>query len=124
MGTENIVAAATRPASDPVSVGSKWATVAVLMMGTALAILSTSVVGIATPRMQSTFSVSIDTLTWVLVVTTLSSLSRPVCLSSWFDSLLGRKRAYILSVMFFTGASLWCGLATSFAIMLVGRIVH
>lgn len=123
MVTENIAASAPYPVSAPVSIGSKWATVAVLMMGTGLAILSTSVVGIATPRMQSTFSVSIDTLTWILVVYNIAVIIT-ASLSSLFGSLLGRKQAYILSLMIFTGASLWCGLATSFAVMLVGRIVQ
>jgi DHA2 family multidrug resistance protein len=93
------------------------------MMGTALAILSTSTVGVAAPRMQNTFSVSIDTLTWVLIVYNIAVIIT-ASLSAWLGSLLGRKQVYILSLIIFTGASLWCGLSTSFEIMLVGRIVQ
>jgi DHA2 family multidrug resistance protein len=81
------------------------------MMGTALAILSTSTVGVAAPRMQNTFSVSIDTLTWVLIAYNIAVIIT-ASLSAWLGSLLGRKQVYILSLMIFTGASLWCGLST------------
>ena len=105
------------------STANKWAAVSVLMMGTALAILSTSTVGVAVSRMQSAFSVSIDTMTWVLIAYNIA-LIITASLSGWLGSLLGRKQVYVLSLMIFTGASLWCGLSASFEVMLVGRVVQ
>jgi DHA2 family multidrug resistance protein len=102
---------------------TKWSIVLTLACGTALGILSSSIVGVAMPRMLSVFSVSMDTLTWVAVVyITAAMLSAG--LTGWLSILLGRKRLFILSMLLFAAASLWCGMTQSLEFMLMGRILQ
>ena len=100
-----------------------WSVVSALGCGTALAILSSSMVGVAMPRMLNTFSVSIDTLTWIAIVYSIASILT-AAMSGWLSALLGRKQVYILALVVFTGASLLCGTARSFELILVGRILQ
>lgn len=75
------------------------------------------------PRMLAAFSVSMDTLAWIAVVYITASIVSSG-LTGWLSILLGRKQLFILSMLLFAAASLWCGMAQSFEFMLVGRILQ
>lgn len=110
-------------ASPQLSWITKWSIVLILACGTALGILSSSIVGVAMPRMLVAFSVSMDTLTWIAVVYITASIVS-AGLTGWLSTLLGHKQLFIFSMLLFTAASLWCGMAQSFEFMLAGRILQ
>ncbi len=85
--------------------------------------MDANIVGVAMPQMLGTFAVSLDTLTWIAVSYTISSIIT-MSMAAWFSTLMGRKRYYILSFVAFIAASVLCGMARSIEVMIVARILQ
>jgi len=51
----------------------KWLIAIAVMLGTTLEVLDTSIVNVALPHMQGSFSVSVDEIAWVLTSPAISS---------------------------------------------------
>jgi DHA2 family multidrug resistance protein len=101
----------------------KWAILATVTFGSFISIMDGNIVGVAMPRMGGTFAVSLDALTWVAVTYLIAALAT-MAMSAWLSALMGRKRFYILSLVVFTLASVWCGMTRSLEMMILTRLVQ
>ncbi len=101
----------------------KWLVAAAVLLGAILTILDGSIVNVALPYMQRSFSVGVDRISWV-VTSYLAAVSVMIPMSGWIAVRMGRRRYLLLSVVLFVAASALCGLAQSIGQMVVFRIVQ
>src|SRR6202167_3969228 len=101
----------------------KWLVAIAVMLGTTLEVLDTSIINVALPHMQGTFSASVDEIAWVLT-SYLVANGVMIPMTGWISSRFGRKRYFLLSVFVFVVASALCGAARSLDQMVVFRLLQ
>jgi DHA2 family multidrug resistance protein len=101
----------------------KWVIASTVLLGSFVSVMDLSIVNVAMPQMLSTFGVSLDAITWVAVAYSISEIIL-VTMSAWLSTLFGRKRFYIFSLILFTVASIFCGVARSLEVMILARILQ
>jgi len=101
----------------------KWLVALAVMLGTTLEVLDTSIINVALPHMQGTFSASVDEIAWVLT-SYLVANGVMIPMTGWISSRFGRKRYFLFSVLIFVTASAFCGAARSLAQMVTFRLVQ
>jgi MFS transporter, DHA2 family, multidrug resistance protein len=102
---------------------NKWVIASTVVLGSFVVVMDISIVNVAIPQMIGTFGVSLDAITWVAVAYSIAEMIMTT-MAAWCSVLLGRKRFYILSFAFFTGASILCGLARSLEMMILARTLQ
>ena len=108
----------------PAAPGSqKWLVAIAVMLGATLEVLDTSIVNVALPHMQGSFSASTDEVTWILT-SYLVANGIMIPLTGWISARFGRKRYLLLSVGAFVLASGLCGAATSLPQMIAFRLLQ
>ncbi|HLX37764.1 MAG TPA: MFS transporter, partial [Candidatus Binataceae bacterium] len=78
----------------------KWLVAIAVMLGTTLEVLDTSIVNVALPHMQGTFSASVDEIAWI-VTSYLVANGIMIPMTGWISSRFGRKRYFMTSVAVF-----------------------
>ena len=101
----------------------KWLIAVAVMLGTTLEVLDTSIVNVALPHMQGSFSASVDEIAWVLT-SYLVANGIMIPMTGWISSRFGRKRYFMMSVAVFVAASGLCGAARSLDQMVVFRLIQ
>jgi len=102
---------------------NKWLILIVVIIGTFMAALDSSIVNIAVAKMMNVFGSSLETIQWVLSAYTLT-LGTIVPLTAYLMGTLGNKRVFIFALAAFTLGSLLCGLAWSDSAMICFRVLQ
>lgn len=102
---------------------NKWLVTVTIMTGSLIAVIDTSIVNVAIPKIQAGFSASIDQ---VGAVATFYIISNVIVmpLTGYLSALLGRKQFYAGAIVLFTLASLLCGLAWNLESLVLFRIIQ
>jgi EmrB/QacA subfamily drug resistance transporter len=95
----------------------------VLIVGSFMSVLDTSIVNIAIPRMQVDLSAATDDVEWVVTAYTLM-LGVVVPATGWLGLRLGLTRLYIFSMIGFAAGSALCGVAWNLESMVVFRVLQ
>jgi DHA2 family multidrug resistance protein len=101
----------------------RWLIALAVMLGTTLEVLDTSIVNVALPHMQGSFSASLDEISWV-VTSYLVANGIMIPMTGWISSRFGRKRYFLTSVTIFVAASMLCGAAQSLQQMVFFRLIQ
>lgn len=101
----------------------KWLVAIAVMLGAALEVLDNSIINVALPHLQGTFSASVDEIAWVLT-SYLVANGIMIPMTGWISSRFGRKRYFMTSLFVFLGASALCGAAQSLDQMVVFRLIQ
>ena len=101
----------------------RWLVALAVMLGTSLEVLDTSIVNVALPHMQGTFSASLDEISWV-VTSYLVANGIMIPMTGWISARFGRKRYFLTSVTVFVVASMLCGAAQSLQQMVIFRLLQ
>src|SRR3984957_20447703 len=101
----------------------KWLIALAVMLATTLEVLDTSIVNVALPHMQGSFSASVDEIAWV-PTSYLVANGIMIPMTGWISSRFGRKRYFLMSVAVFVAASGLCGAAQSLDQMVVFRLIQ
>jgi EmrB/QacA subfamily drug resistance transporter len=101
----------------------KWWVLGVIVIGSFMSILDSTVVNIALPKLMSVFSTDVHGAQWVLT-SYLLALAIVIPLTGYVDETFGGKRVYMITVALFTGASALCGLSWSLSTLIFFRIVQ
>ena len=109
----------TRNVPDP----RRWWALALLCGAFFMVLLDGTIVLVALPSIQADIGFSEQGLQWVLSAYALS-FGGLLLLGGRAADLLGRRRVFMAGVLFFTAASLMCGLAWSPAALLAARVVQ
>lgn len=96
---------------------------AIIMAGVFMAVLDTSVVNVAIPKLETDLSASTDQIQWVLTGYMLvQGIVVPV--SGWLTDRFGAKRLFIFSLITFTLGSALCGMSWNLDSMIMFRILQ
>ena len=112
-------------APDPLVLSSgrgRWV-VAATVLGSGIAFLDSTVVGIALPSIGREFHGGVGTLQWVVTGYSLT-LAAFLLLGGSLGDHYGRKRIFTVGVAWFAVASACCGLAPSGALLVAARVVQ
>jgi EmrB/QacA subfamily drug resistance transporter len=112
-------ATASRTGPDP----RRWWALALLCGAFFMVLLDATIVLVALPSIGADLGFSEQGLQWVLSAYALT-FGGLLLLGGRAADLLGRRRLFITGVLFFTAASLLCGLAWSPAALLAARVVQ
>jgi DHA2 family multidrug resistance protein len=101
----------------------RWTVLGIIMLGTFMAILDSSIVNVALPHMMSAFGVTRDKIEWITTSFLLASAAT-MPLVGWLTTKFGYKKLYISSLFLFTIASGLCALSWSFESLVFARIIQ
>jgi EmrB/QacA subfamily drug resistance transporter len=104
------------------SATGRWVIVATVL-GSGLALLDSTVVGIALPSINRAFHGGLGALQWVVTGYTLT-LAAFLLLGGALGDRYGRRRIFLVGVVWFTLASACCGLAPGAAWLIGARVVQ
>jgi DHA2 family multidrug resistance protein len=109
--------AASRPATNP------WLIAVVVAMAAFMEVLDTSIANVALPHIAGNLGVTNDESTWVLTSYLVSNaIILPI--SGWIAGAVGRKRFFMMCIVFFTISSLLCGIAPTLPMLILFRVMQ
>ena len=100
-----------------------WIIAISVMFATFMEVLDTTVVNVSLPHIAGSLSATIDEATWALT-SYLVANAIILPMTGWLASQFGRKRLLMMSVVGFTTASFFCGLAPTLGSLIVFRVIQ
>jgi DHA2 family multidrug resistance protein len=101
----------------------KWLVLIVVLPGMTLFTIDTTVVNVALAKLGAVFGASVDTVQWAITGYALAAgVVTP--LAGYVEARFTMKRVWVLGVAAFTAASVLCGLAPAFWVLVLGRILQ
>jgi EmrB/QacA subfamily drug resistance transporter len=100
----------------------RWVLLATVL-GSSMAAIDATVVGIALPAIGRDFGASLPTLQWVITAYTLT-LAGLLLFSGALGDRYGRKKVFLIGVAWFALASLLCGIAPNASVLILARAVQ
>jgi EmrB/QacA subfamily drug resistance transporter len=116
---------ATGIAVEPISYGTprgRWV-LAATVLGSGIASLDATVVGIALPSINRAFGGGVGTLQWVVTGYSLT-LAAFLLLGGSLGDRLGRRRIFSIGIAWFAIASALCGVAPSAGLLVAARVLQ
>src|SRR6202034_3547286 len=104
------------------SSSGRWVLLATIL-GSSMAAIDATVVGIALPAIGRDFHASLASLQWVVTAYTLT-LAGLLLYAGGLGDKYGRKKVFLIGVVWFAVASAICGLALNAPILIVARAVQ
>lgn len=111
------------PFSEKQKVPGVMTTTLIIVLGTFMAILDTSILNVALPKLMVLFSVDTKQIEWVLTAYMLIS-GAIIPITSYFGERFGYKTVYVWSLVSFTLGSLLCGLAWNNTSLVAFRVIQ
>lgn len=125
--TRDETAAAAAAAPAPPRVGRfeyKWVALAVVLSGTIMTILDSTIVNIAIPTLQTDLhAASYNDIAWV-VTGYLLAQGAVIPMTGWVTDRFGTKRLYLITIALFTLASMACGIAQNLPELIFFRVLQ
>lgn len=121
---DELIEGATGAANDGSIAGVpyRWVAMGVVLFGTFMVVLDTTVVNLGLPSLQDDFN-TVEGIEWV-VTAYLASVGVSQMLSSWSADRFGRKAVFMFSLALFTGASVLCALSPNLGVLVGARVLQ
>ena len=100
-----------------------WRIAAIVIVGSVMSILDTTIVNVALDRLGHDLHTSIANIQWV-VTGYLLSLAAVIPVSGWAGRRFGVKQVYLTSLVLFTAGSVLCGIAGSATELILFRVLQ
>ncbi len=104
------------------SAPGRWALLATVL-GTAMAFLDSTVVNIALPTIGTDLHASLEGLQWIVTGYTLA-LAGLILLGGALGDRYGRRKVFLIGVVWFAAASLLCGLSPTIGLLIAARVLQ
>ena len=101
---------------------NRW-TLTATILASSMTFIDATVVNVALPALQADLQATITDVQWVIEAYALF-LGALILVGGSMGDQFGRKRIFIVGVLFFTTASVFCGIATSPAALITGRALQ
>ncbi|HPV99114.1 MAG TPA: DHA2 family efflux MFS transporter permease subunit [Spirochaetota bacterium] len=111
---------AARAAENP---SYKWIVMGIVMIGTMMATLDSSIVNVSIPAIMADFGANIDEIEWVLTGYMIA-FATLMPLTAWLRDRMGYKALFIGSLFVFTAGSLLCGAAWNTESLVAARVIQ
>lgn len=102
---------------------TRWIILIAVMLGTLMTVIDSSIVNVAIPQMMGNLGVTVDQIGWVSTGYIIANVI-VLPLTGWLSAVFGRKRYLAISIVIFTIASFFCGMARSLETLVIFRIVQ
>lgn len=102
---------------------NSWLALGVVIIGTFMSILDSSIVNIALPKMMAVFGMPVDDAKWIITAYSLT-LAAVIPLTGYLQDVFGSKKIYIFALGMFSAGSLLCGFAWSGGTMIAFRVLQ
>ncbi len=100
-----------------------WEVLFVVMLGTLMAALDSSIVNVSIPPIMADFGSSVDDIEWVVTGYMLAfAVFMPV--TTYFREHIGHRLLYTASLVVFVAGSVLCGLAWNLPSLVVARVIQ
>ena len=100
-----------------------WPALFALCLGFFMILVDTTIVTVATPAIMTDLDADVNSVVWVTSAYLLA-YAVPVLITGRLGDRFGPKRIYLIGLVVFTLASLWCGLTNSVEMLIVARVVQ
>src|SRR6201995_5101423 len=100
-----------------------WRIAAVVVLGTIMSVLDTTIVNVALDTLGRDLNASVDKIQWV-ATGYLLALAAVIPVSGWASRRFSSRSVYLLSLVLFTGGSVLCGLAQSVESLVAFRVIQ
>ncbi len=107
---------------DAASTKRRWTLIATIV-ASAMTFIDMTVVNVALPALQKELGATITDVQWVVEAYALF-LGALILVGGSLGDQFGRKRIFLIGVVWFTAASVWCGVATSAHFLILGRALQ
>ena len=114
--------AAATPALRLSTAQGRWV-VAATVLGSGMAALDATVVGIALPAIGREFHTGVGSLQWIVDAYTLT-LAGLLLLGGTLGDSYGRRKVFVIGTVWFAAASLLCGLAPTAGVLIAARALQ
>jgi EmrB/QacA subfamily drug resistance transporter len=101
----------------------KWWTLAAVSFGLFMIMLDNTVVNVALPSIRRDLGIDISRLEWVVTGYALTFAALMLIGGKVADA-YGRRLVFVIGIVIFTGASLWCGLSNTGGMLIAARVVQ
>src|SRR4029079_2496334 len=105
-----------------VSATSRW-TLAATILASSMTFIDGTVVNVAVPALQAGLHATITDVQWVIEAYALF-LGALILVGGSLGDQFGRRRVFLSGVVFFTAASILCGVAASSSVLIAGRALQ
>src|SRR3989344_8783690 len=102
---------------------ARWLALAILCMGALMIVLDVSILNLALPSIREDLGFDITTIAWVVNAYTIT-FGGFMLLGGKLGDLFGERRLFLIGITLFTIMSVVCGLASSQAMLIVGRALQ
>lgn len=100
---------------------SPWPALWALCVGFFMILLDATIVAVANPAIMADLHSDINSVVWVTSAYLLA-YAVPLLITGRLGDRFGPKNIYLLGLVLFTAASLWCGLSQSIEMLIVARV--
>jgi DHA2 family multidrug resistance protein len=101
----------------------KWLVLMVVLPGMTVITVDLTVVNVALAKLGAVFAIDVDTVQWAITAYALATgLATP--LAGYAENRFTLKRVWVVGFTVFTAASVLCGLAPAFWVLIVGRLAQ
>ena len=101
----------------------KWWTLAAVSFGLFMIMLDNTVVNVALPAIQEDLGADLSQLQWIVAGYALTFAALMLIGGKLADA-FGRRLIFVIGIVIFTLASLWCGLSDTGEMLIVARVVQ
>ena len=101
----------------------KWWTLAAVSFGLFMIMLDNTVVNVALPAIQEDLGADLSQLQWIVAGYALTFAALMLIGGKLADA-FGRRLIFVIGIVIFTLASLWCGLSDTSEMLIVARVVQ
>ena len=101
----------------------KWWTLAAVSFGLFMIMLDNTVVNVALPAIQEDLGADLSQLQWIVAGYALTFAALMLIGGKLADA-YGRRLIFVIGIVIFTLASLWCGLSDTGEMLIVARVVQ
>ena len=101
----------------------KWWTLAAVSFGLFMIMLDNTVVNVALPAIQEDLGADLSQLQWIVAGYALTFAALMLIGGKLADA-FGRRLIFVVGIVIFTLASLWCGLSDTGEMLIVARVVQ
>lgn len=113
----------TAPASAPTTEKSPWPALFSLVIGFFMILVDLTIVMVATPTISEKLHAGVNSVIWVSSAYMLA-YAVPILITGRLGDRFGSKKLYMIGLVIFTLASLWCGLTNSIEWLIIARTVQ
>jgi EmrB/QacA subfamily drug resistance transporter len=107
----------------PAPVADPWHALWAMMVGFFMILVDATIVSVANPSIMTALGTGYDAVIWVTSAYLLG-FAVPLLIAGRLGDRYGPKNLYLVGLLVFTAASLWCGLSGTIGMLIAARVVQ